>query len=412
MPNILFISYDGMTDPLGQSQVIPYLAGLTKYGYNFTILSCEKPKKYQLYKNHITNILAPFPIKWVPLSYHKSPPVLSSVFDLIMLKRKARKLHSKEKFDMVHTRAGTPALVGLWMKKKFGIKFLNDIRDFYADSRRDDGSWNESNLIFGRIYKYFKNKEQEEIEQNDGMVCLTYTAEKIIKKWPYYKPGIPLQVIPCSVDTNLFDPMKIDKELEEKFAKKLKITKDDMVFSYLGSIGGWYLINEMMSFFKTISDTIQNSKFLFISPHHHEKIYEIASKEGIPDEKILVTHAQREEVPVLLSFSDYSIFFIKSCYSKQASSPTKQGEIMAMGIPIITNSGVGDVEEIIKKYNSGIVLEQLNEEEYLKTAQSLSQKNNFDRNAVREGAKDYFALENAVNKYKNIYKLILEKDKN
>lgn len=411
MPNILFISYDGMTDPLGQSQVIPYLSGLTQYGYKFTILSCEKPDKYYLYKDHIKNILAPYPIKWAPLAYHKNPPILSSVFDLMMLKRKARALHSKEKFDMVHTRVGTPALAGLWMKKKLGVKFLNDIRDFYAESRRDDGSWNEASPIFRRIYRHFKNKEKEEVEQNDGMVCLTHKAEIIIKKWPYYKPGTPLKVIPCSVDINLFDPMKIDRELKKKFEDKLRINKDDIVFSYLGSIGGWYLINEMMSFFKVISDTIQNAIFLFISPHLHEKIYDTASKAGIPREKILVSHAQREEVPVLLSFSNYSVFFIKKCYSKQASSPTKHGEIMAMGIPVITNSGVGDVDEIVKKYNSGIVIEQMNSKEYLKTALSLLQKNNFDRNAIREGAKDYFALENAVDKYRDIYELTLRKEK-
>ncbi|MEI9956314.1 MAG: hypothetical protein WDM90_08440 [Ferruginibacter sp.] len=50
-------------------------------------------------------------------------------------------------------------------------------------------------------------------------------------------------------------------------------------------------------------------------------------------------------MPLLLSLSQFSVFFIKPCYSKQSSSPTKHGEIMAMGIPLITNSGVGDVEK-------------------------------------------------------------------
>jgi hypothetical protein len=40
--NVIYISYDGMTDPLGQSQVIPYLIGLTKKGHNISIISCEK----------------------------------------------------------------------------------------------------------------------------------------------------------------------------------------------------------------------------------------------------------------------------------------------------------------------------------------------------------------------------------
>ena len=53
MKKILFISYDGMTDPLGQSQVIPYLSGLTKFGYGFTILSCDKPEKFTENKNYV-----------------------------------------------------------------------------------------------------------------------------------------------------------------------------------------------------------------------------------------------------------------------------------------------------------------------------------------------------------------------
>jgi glycosyltransferase involved in cell wall biosynthesis len=82
---------------------------------------------------------------------------------------------------------------------------------------------------------------------------------------------------------------------------------------------------------------------------------------------------------------------------------------MAMGIPVITNSGVGDVADIVKKYNSGIILEQLTEHEYLKTAQFLLKEDPFKRNSIREGAKNYFALENAVDQYRNIYDQILNK---
>ena len=39
--NILYLSYDGMTDPLGQSQVLPYLAGLSKKGFRFHLISFE-----------------------------------------------------------------------------------------------------------------------------------------------------------------------------------------------------------------------------------------------------------------------------------------------------------------------------------------------------------------------------------
>ena len=42
MKRVLYISYDGLTDPLGQSQILPYLQHLAKESYQFTILSFEK----------------------------------------------------------------------------------------------------------------------------------------------------------------------------------------------------------------------------------------------------------------------------------------------------------------------------------------------------------------------------------
>ncbi|MDQ2863703.1 MAG: glycosyltransferase [Bacteroidota bacterium] len=404
--NILFISYDGMTDPLGQSQVIPYLAGLTKYGYCFTILSCEKPQRFALYKNDIEILLSSFSIKWEPVLYHKNPPVFSSVFDVIMLKRKAKFLHSAEKFDMVHTRAGIPSLIGLWMKKKLGVKFLHDVREFYADSRVDGGMWNLKNPFYKTIYKYFKRKEEEEVKRCDGMVCLTYAAEKIIKQWPECKEETILEVIPCSTDMALFDPEKIVQKEVALLRKELEIKEDDFIISYLGSIGGWYLTDEMMKFCKTISDIIPNARFLFITPHQHKIIREAAATFGIVTEKIIVKHGERNEIPLLLSLSNYSMFFIKACYSKKSSSPTKHGEIMAMGIPLITNEGVGDVAEIVERYHSGIVIKNMNDESYIYNAKKIL-NTHFNSKQIRNGAIEFYSLENAVRKYRKVYLTIL-----
>ena len=145
-----------MTDPLGQSQVIPYLSGLTKFGYEFTILSCDKKEKFQENKDYVCRLLQDFPIKWVSLPYHKNPPVLSSMYDLYQLKRKVKELQLQQKFDMVHTRPGLPTLVALWMRKKYGTRFFNDVRGFWADERVDGNMWNLNNPLYKKIYSFFK----------------------------------------------------------------------------------------------------------------------------------------------------------------------------------------------------------------------------------------------------------------
>ena len=404
MKNILFISYDGMTDPLGQSQVIPYLSALTKFGYRFTILSCDKPARFTENKNYVEKLIAGYPIEWVSIPYHKNPPVLSSIYDYRRLKKKAIALHKKDKFDMLHTRPGLPTLVALWMKKKYGIHFLNDVRGFWADERVDGGMWNLKNPLFKAVYNFFKKHEIECLETADHITCLTHAAKKEMLSWKNIK-GQPLsiEVIPCSVDLELFDPQNIDPVLKEQFSKELNIEQTDMIFSYLGSIGGWYLTDEMMNLCKKLSDKFPAAKFLFISPHRHEVITGAAKKQGLQADRIITRQAKRHEVPVLLSFSSYSIFFIKPCYSKISSSPTKHGEIMAMGIPVITNSGVGDVAEIVKKYDAGFVLDGFSDGSLNEVVKEIAAGKDFNKDAIRNGAKEFYALENAVNSYRNVY---------
>lgn len=406
---ILFISYDGMTDPLGQSQVIPYLAGLTKAGYSFTILSCDKPERYTAHKEYVLALLNPYPIKWVSIPYHKNPPVLSSWYDYRMLRRTAVKLYLQEKFDLVHTRVGVPALVGYWLKQKLGIKFLNDIRGFWADERVDGGMWNLENPVYKLIYQFFKKKENDFILNADYNTCLTFSARSEIHTWQHipHQP-IPLEVIPCAADMELFDPEKISPSLKQHFKTELNINEGDLVISYLGSIGGWYLTDEMMRFCKSLSEKIPRAKFLFISPHLHDVIAAAAAKYRLSSEKLLVKHGKRHEVPTLLSLSDYSIFFIKPCYSKMSSSPTKHGEIMAMGIPVITNAGVGDVKEIVTRYQAGYVVDDFSDGSFNKIIDQIVAGNPFNKSAIRDGAKEFYSLQNAVKSYCKVYEKIFE----
>ena len=408
---ILFISYDGMTDPLGQSQVIPYLKGLTKFGYSFTILSCDKPARYAINRAYVEQLITGFPIIWISLPYHKNPSVISAIYDYCALKRKAVALHLAHPFDMVHSRPGTPSLVALHLKKKFGIKFLNDIRGFWADERVDGNIWNLNNPIFKKIYQFFKQHEHNCLLEADYNISLTYKGRDVLhsqKNIP--NQPIPIEVIPCSVDLDLFNPEKIDPSLKEKFRNELNINEGDFVMSYLGSIGGWYLTHEMLRFCKAVAEKIPRVKFLFISPDSHEQIIMAATKCGLSENQIVVKQGERHEVPALLSLSIYSLFFIKPCHSKIASSPTKHGEIMAMGIPVITNDGVGDVADIVTKCNGGYVLNNFSKNAFNEVIEMILAGNTFDTTAIRTGASHFYALENAVDRYRKVYDRIFSGD--
>jgi len=156
-----------------------------------------------------------------------------------------------------------------------------------------------------------------------------------------------------------------------------------------------------------LADKIPKAKFLFISPHLHQVIAAEAAKYGLPASKLIIKKGSRKEIPMLLSFSNYSLFFIKPCYSKLSSSPTKHGEIMAMGIPVITNSGVGDVKEIVQKYNGGFVADNFTTETYSVIINQIQAGKAFDAALIRKGAVDVYSLDKAVELYTKLYKEVL-----
>ena len=397
-----------MTDQLGQSQVIPYLAGLSEKGYSITIISCEKKDAFEKSKQKIQALLDHHKISWEPLSYTKSPPVLSTLYDIQKIKSKAIKLFNETKFDIVHCRSYITGMIGLSLKKKYQCKFIFDMRGFWADERVDGKIWNLDNPVYNIIYKYFKQKEKELLLNADYIISLTHNAKQVMNSWKLNnRDSLPIEVIPCCADMSLFSPAKVETSAKEFAGKKLHISKENFVLSYLGALGTWYMLDEMLDFFSVLLKEKQNSVFLFITPEDKNQIIKKAAEKNIPAEKLFFIKANRDEVPTLLSLSDASIFFIKPVFSKRASSPTKHGEIMSMGIPVICNSMIGDTDQIVEESGSGIVIKNFNDECYLEAINKMESFKNFDSQKSRTAAQKYFSLEKGIESYEKVYKTII-----
>lgn len=406
--NTLFLSYDGMTDPLGQSQVIPYLKGLTEKGYNVTLISCEKPTKYKEHKAIISSLLKECNIDWQPIMYHKSPPVFSTIYDVWSLNKKVKALHKEKDFKIIHCRSYISALIGLGMKQKNGTKFIFDMRGFWADERIDGGLWDLKNPLFKTVYNFFKKKEIDFLTHADHTISLTENAKNEIHSWPAIKNNpIPIEVIPCCADLNHFSTHNILEKERSQFQSKLGLTDNDFVLTYLGSVGTWYMLDEMLDFFIELKKKYTNAKFLFISNEPKEYIEGNALKKNIDLADIKIIQGARKDVPTLISLSTISIFFIKPLFSKKASSPTKQGELMAMGIPVIANADVGDTDYIIKKSKSGILVDDFSPTHYQKIIDNLDKLlSEINTDDLKKNAKTYYSLQNGIQKYASIYKAL------
>jgi glycosyltransferase involved in cell wall biosynthesis len=398
---ILYISYDGMTDPLGQSQVLPYLTGLSKLGYEFTLLSFEKKERLAVSGELIRNICNENNIRWVPQIFSTRPPILSKIWDGWKMKRKVLQLHREHQFDFTHCRSYVAASAGLYLYRREKVPYLFDMRGFWVDERVDNGQWNLGNPLYKTAYRIYKKKEKKYFQQAKQIVSLTHKGkEELVAN--YGVAAEKIAVIPCCADLSHFDYNRISSAASQAIRNELGVQDGDKILSYLGSLGGWYLTAEMLDFFKTLKEQERDAKFLFITQDKKEDILKMAAAKGITAEDILVRPATRQQVPAFITVSDWSIFFIKDAYSKKASSPTKQGEIMAMGVPIICND-IGDTGKIIEESGAGIVIRQLDAAAYQKGVVQTGMLRNLDKSRIRSAAFNYYDLKNGVAVYSTVY---------
>ncbi len=403
MKKILYLTYDGLTDPLGQSQILPYIIGLSQ-NYSFFVISFEKKQRFQANKEYIEDICRQNNITWIPLSYTKKPPILSTLFDILKLNIAIKKLLKTEKIELIHCRSYITSLVGLGFKKKRNIRFVFDMRGFWADERVDVNIWNLKNPIYKSVYNYFKKKEKSFLSNSDSIISLTEKAKSEILN---LNPTIieeKIVVIPCSTDFSKFSPENIVSSSEIR--KKLNISEQSFVLTYLGSLGTWYLLDEMISFFKQLHKKYPDAVFLFISPEPFEQIINIAKKHNVDKKLIRHSFVRHDEIPQYLSISNLGIMFIKPSYSKMSSSPTKFAEFLAMNIPVICND-IGDLAKHTNQIPGCFCISSFSDEIFADIINKLNLKQNY-KSEIREKAKEIYDLPFAVETYVKVYKKVLK----
>lgn len=406
MTNVLYISYDGMTDPLGQSQVLPYLRGLANE-YAITILSCEKAVRFAANEPTIRQICSEAGIQWQPIPYTKWPPILSTMKDLHALNKQANELHRQREFKIVHCRSYISSLVGLRMKQRFGTKFIFDMRGFWADERIDGGLWSLRNPVQRAVYNFFKTKEKAFLENADAIVTLTEASRDEICRW-YSDRQLPLKVIPCCADFDHFDYRRLNQSCLNDMRHELDIPLSATVFSYLGSVGTWYMTAEMFEFFGQIRREIPNAHLLFITNDNVERVTSEAVTCGIPAESFTATSMSRNKVPIGIACSDINLFFIKPAYSKMASSPTKLAEVLAMGKPVICNSGVGDLDRLFADRELGISVDVEDKSTWDEAVRGCQQLLQSDPMRIRQKSEEMFSLVRGVGSYRAIYQSVMK----
>ena len=398
---VLFISYNGMLEPLGQTQVLPYLRALAKRGVKFTLLSFEREKAFtpdgQRACEDLKRELSTHGIEWHWLRYHRRPTLPATVYDVFAGIRYASRLVRRNKIELVHARSHIPATIALALKRKFGIKMIFDVRGLMAEEYVDAKHWPEGGLR----YRITKATERRIFAATDAVVTLTERIWPIIKEWDGLRGrDVFHAVVPCCVDLSLF---KFSDRERARLRAALNLG-ERLTLVYSGSLDGWYLTEEMADFFANVVRKRNDAHLLWLTMGSRERVRQLMSARGISEENFSIHSVAPKEMASYLAAGDVGISFIKRCFSKLASSPTKNGEYLACGLPLVINSGIGDSDAL-----SAILIDDFNERDFAAawTAIEAAVNDPNVRTKARAVAEKVFDLETVgAERYAQLYKSV------
>ena len=414
MNHTLYLCYFGLREPLVQTQVLPYLRQIRDSGVKVSLLTFEPNPKEKWTKQQIEEErkkLADEEIDWHFLTYHKRPTVPATLYDVLCGIYFTWKFIRLEKVDILHARVQLPTLIGAVARKlsRTKPKLIFDIRGFFPEEYTDGGLWKEN----GWLYKLVKRNEKWLLKEADGFVVLTEKARQILfpesAENGFDKFGRPVEVIPCCVDLSRFGTA--NKTSRAEIRKKYNL-ENRQVITYIGSLGSWYLADEMADLMQVAREKDKSAFALILTQSAPEIMSERLKERGFADEDFLVTKIPHSEIPKYLSAADIALSFIKPCFSKLSSSPTKIAEYLASGIPIITNRGVGDVAEQIEMDKTGAVVDDFSHSSYLKVLceiEHLRKNSDLAGNCCRSAQARFDLEKTGGAKYRLLYKKLISR---
>jgi glycosyltransferase involved in cell wall biosynthesis len=365
---VLYISYNGMLEPLGQSQVIPYLKELSKLGVKFWLMSFERASSFTAEgieaSRRLRDELSTYHIEWHVLRYHQKPSVPATAYDVMAGIRYGCRLVRKNKIEMVHARAHIPAVIALALKRRFGVKIVFDVRGLMAEEYVDAEHWKAG----GVPARLTKSMEARVLRAADGVVTLTDALWQQMQTWPSVSGrSIAHQRIPCCID---LDKFRFDEK--ERLARRTELKLGDrFVLVYSGSVGGWYMTGEMAAFFATLKQKRSDAFFLWVTHGPQNIVSAAMEKHGLGNDDYDVRKVLSSDMPAYLSAADAGIAFYRPGVSRLGTSPVKVSEYLACGLPVVMNRGIGDSDNIIMSEHAGVLVDKFDQAEYAKAAAAL-----------------------------------------
>lgn len=390
MRKVLYITRNGLMEPLGQSQILEYLK-LCSAKHSITVRTFEKKSDIQNQKLHdsISAICQNKNIKWVSSTFVHKPKILAPILGILSLLVFTLKFCRSDREAIVHARSFIPGFVAFVAHSLFSCDYVYDTRGLWLEELVAGNRLKKGSIL----HRFLFMLEGKILHSATSIVVLTNAVI------PYYintynkLDDSRFHVIPTCCDRSRF------------VVKKKSDT--DAIISCVGTMdSAWFDINILRKVIKVSHEIFDHPKFEFVTKDNPSKI--INALDLTKDELKHITwrSATFESIPEVIETHTMSLLLYRSVsLSEIARSPTRFAELVSSGVGILATSGIGDLDKIISQYRVGEILHDDDEQSIKSALQSLKELVVNDGFSARckQVISDIYAVEAGASKLCYIY---------
>jgi glycosyltransferase involved in cell wall biosynthesis len=340
----VYVSYWSLNDPLCLSQALPVVRALVADRRRMGLVTFEQcPWSLAEPLREETRRRLQFEgIIWVPLTYHKRPRILATLYDILHGTWTCWRIGARRGVRLFHGRGTVAAAIAYLSSRLACARFFNDADGPLADEYADAGVWPAGSFE----HRLTRRIERRLLQAADAVAVLTRqrrdAVQALVKR--------EVAILPCAVDTDHFRFRE-----EEGRAHRSALGLTGPVLVYAGKAGGWYLTEEMLDFAAAATKAWGRGTLLVLTNDDPLRFSEGAAARGL---RCVVKKATRNQMPGFLSAGDAGLSLVLSAPSKTAASPVKNGEYLACGLPVVTTPGIGDYSDLVVRRGVGLVLDR------------------------------------------------------
>ena len=394
MTPTLYLTRNGLLEPLGQSQVLSYLKGLSR-DHHITLITFEKPEDLadtQAMAKANADCEA-HDIDWRPKRFRRGPKILAPAWSMFEMFWSALQAARRGDAQLIHARSYLPAAAAWAVNRLTGTPFIFDMRALWPEELITAGRLQRGSIV----HKVLTRLEKVCLRDAAAVVSLTDAAVGYLQnQYPAELKEQRVAVIPTCADLQRFK--RSDKSPSER------------VYGCVGTVlSGWFLMDWLAALFNTVAQKDPEARFEVVTRDDAETVRAALDIDGKLGDRLSIFPSASESVHQALQKQSTSVMFFTAGTSKLGSAPTRLGEALGCGVPVVANEGVGDVADIIRRYNVGVIVKDgseaamavaLAELEVLRSDPDLPSR-------CRQAAEEVFSLEAGTEAYRKIYADIL-----